>query len=155
MTFAISRGALETIVSTIRVSDDSLETGGALFGLDATDAVEHATTPGPAAIHRDRFFSRDLAHTESEASRLYRLDGSQWIGEWHTHPSMRLVPSELDVSTYARHLRDPELRFSRFLALICSTSDPVRIAAWSVQVVDGKILVLPAGLTSDKAGLET
>ncbi|TXK11139.1 hypothetical protein FVP99_17815 [Microbacterium wangchenii] len=143
MSLTISRQALRVIVDTIRDSDDSLETGGALFGPDTADVIEHATTPGPGAVHRPGFFSRDLAYTESEAARLYRLDGSQWIGEWHTHPSMRLHPSELDVSTYARHLLDPELRFQLFLALICSTSEPIRIAAWRVQIDGGRIEVLP------------
>jgi integrative and conjugative element protein (TIGR02256 family) len=133
---SIHRRALEVIAETVRASDPTLETGGALFGFDTSDVIDHATTPGPEAVHGPGFFSRDRGHTETEAERLYLLDGSQWIGEWHTHPSMQLVPSELDLSTYARHLLDPDLRFGRFLTLICSASEALRITAWHVRLVD-------------------
>lgn len=135
MTLRISTRALEVIVRTIREGDDGLETGGALFGPDAGDAIMHASTPGLGAVHSAAYFSRDRVHTEQEASRVYRLDSSQWIGEWHTHPTEDLMPSELDISTYVRHLRDAELRFHQFLALICSVSEPLEIASWRVHIV--------------------
>lgn len=139
MTLKISTRALEVIVRSIREGDDGLETGGALFGPDAGEVIMHASTPGPGAVHSAAYFSRDRAHTEIEASRVYRLDNSQWIGEWHTHPTMNLVPSELDLSTYVRHLQDPELRFHHFLALICSANEPLEIASWRIHIIHEQV----------------
>lgn len=133
--------ALEAIAETIRASSHALETGGALFGADAFDVIEHATTPGPNATHAPAYFSRDREHTEAESARLYRLDGSRWIGEWHTHPGAELVPSEVDLTTYVRHLKDPELRFDRFFALICSAREPIQVAAWRIRIISRQVTV--------------
>lgn len=142
----ITKNALATIVRTIRDSDHTKETGGALFGEELSNTVLHAITPGPRAIHEPAFFSRDLAHTAAESARLYQLDKSQWMGEWHTHPSMNLTPSELDIRTYARHVRDPELAFDSFVALVCSVDDPVRISAWSLLRTDEGLTLRAVGL---------
>lgn len=111
------------------------------FGADAFDVIEHATTPGPNATHAPAYFSRDREHTEAESARLYRLDGSRWIGEWHTHPGAELVPSEVDLTTYVRHLKDPELRFDRFFALICSAREPIQVAAWRIRIISRQVTV--------------
>lgn len=141
MPLTIHARALEAIADTIRGASDALETGGALFGADSVDVIEHATTPGPSAVHGPAYFSRDREHTEAESSRLYRLDGSRWIGEWHTHPATELIPSEVDLTTYVRHLKDPELRFDRFLALICSASEPIQVVAWRIRIISGQVTV--------------
>lgn len=112
------------IAQYARRSDDGLETGGALFGVDRADGVlelRHATDAGPNAVRRRDYFLRDLAYTEREADRLFALDGSEWVGEWHTHLGAALIPSVLDMTTYQRHLVDSELGFSRFAAVIVGT----------------------------------
>lgn len=141
MALKIRPRAVEAIAEVIRGGSGALETGGALFGSDSAEVIEHATTPGPKAIHGPANFSRDREHTKAESSRLYRLDRSRWIGEWHTHPATELIPSEVDLATYVRHLTDPELRFERFLALICSASAPIQVAAWRIRIVSGRVTV--------------
>ncbi len=104
-----------------RQSSDGLETGGALFGKATARGVReitHSCSAGPNADRRPDYFLRDLVHTQREALRLYQLDGSEWIGEWHTHPSGELLPSPRDLQTYLAHLGDPELEFSCFIALL-------------------------------------
>jgi proteasome lid subunit RPN8/RPN11 len=134
MRIPVAASALQFIASTIRTSDPHLETGGALFGPSDGSRVLHAVGPGPLAEHAPRYFRRDLAFTEREAKRLYRTDGSQWIGEWHTHVDVPPAPSDLDLDTYARHLVDRDLGFDRFVALIIATSGPQpTLAAWSLE----------------------
>ena len=121
-----------SIESTIAVSDPTLETGGALFGHERPLRITSAAGPGPNAIHQPQYFLRDLEYTQRAADRAYALDRSQWLGEWHTHPHGPSGPSTLDLTTYANHLGDAELRFECFITLIWSTATSSRVSAWSL-----------------------
>lgn len=127
--------ALRVITDESLRSLDGLETGGILLGHDerAQIGVVHAGDPGPAADRRRDRFLRDLAHAKTLAERGWMEDGSQWIGEWHTHPNGELAPSSADLRSYLRHLADPELRFTRFLAIIVTiTMERIAVAAWVI-----------------------
>jgi integrative and conjugative element protein (TIGR02256 family) len=113
-----------------------LEVGGALFGLETDEiAISHAVGPGPNAVRAQRFFSRDTQFTQAFADRLYLEDGSQWIGEWHTHPQGPAHPSELDLGTYAKHLDDPDLGLDWFVSVVVSPLSKTRevFTMWIVQ----------------------
>jgi len=129
-TVEISHHAPASIRATIARSDSTLETGGALFGHEHTLVVTSASGPGPNGVHHPGYFLRDLEHTQLAADRAYKVDRSQWIGEWHTHPSGSPEPSPLDLNTYISHLVDPELRFERFIAFIGSLNPRPRLSAW-------------------------
>lgn len=136
------------IASWAVASDDGLETGGALFGVERSDGtleIRHASDAGPNAERRRDFFARDLAYTDEHADRLFALDGSQWVGEWHTHPHADLLPSALDMTTYIHHLADEELGFQRFASIIVGSRDGgTRAMLWVVEgcVAVGQELVL-------------
>lgn len=133
LTVRITRAAVMSMRAAYGATRPDLETGGALFGAGELDAVRitAALGPGPNAVHEPSFFLRDLEYTQAAAEQLYRADGSQWIGEWHSHPSGQLMPSARDVETYARHLADPELDFRYFVALIASrTANDSTVTAW-------------------------
>jgi len=113
--------ALTSIQTYAKESDDGRETGGILLGRDPLNGpleVLHAGDAGPDAVRDARFFLRDLGHAQRLASQAFDKDGSMWIGEWHTHPVEEAVPSDRDLATYQSLLADPELAFTRFLALI-------------------------------------
>lgn len=56
-----------------------------------------------------------------------------WVGEWHTHPAAGLLPSNIDLRSYLRHLEDPELGFQEFLSLIIAGSEAgPGVAAWII-----------------------
>ncbi|MCR6491127.1 Mov34/MPN/PAD-1 family protein [Cellulomonas sp. P24] len=136
---SIPRSVLQGI---LRLADDGereLETGGILLGHEdepaSTTRVTTAGDPGPAAVRQPRFFSRDLQHSQQLADMAWRLDHSQWIGEWHTHPHGQPVPSRIDHHSYLRHVRDPELGFARFVSLLVAIGPQRRtlVAAWITE----------------------
>lgn len=118
-------------------SRDGLETGGILLGTDDGQEVviRHAGGPGPKARRESNRFLRDLTHAQQIAELAWKEDQSQWIGEWHTHPSGDLTPSNYDLEAYGRHLHDPELSFKRFLTIIVvlARTGEITAAAWIVD----------------------
>lgn len=120
----ITTTALAAITTEAEHSRDGRETGGILLGTDhAGDiTISIAGTPGTNAHRTSHSFHRDLDHANQLAATAWNTDCSQWIGEWHTHPSGNLTPSELDLTSYLRHVCDIELRFDRFVAIIVGPS---------------------------------
>lgn len=128
---------LHFIASEALRSHDGLETGGILLGTDDNQAIviHHAGGPGPKALRESHRFLRDLAHAQQLAEWAWMEDRSQWIGEWHTHPSGDLTPSCYDLDAYTRHLHDPELGFSRFISIIVglSPTGQVMLVPWVID----------------------
>lgn len=127
-----------TIERTAAEADDGAETGGILLGRvenDGTAHVRHAGTPGPAAIRTPNYFLRDLAHAQRLAEAAFRVDGSIWLGEWHTHPRTDAVPSPRDLHTYFTLLANPVLAFDVVLAIVIGPLFPAttttRVAGWA------------------------
>jgi integrative and conjugative element protein (TIGR02256 family) len=114
--------AARQLAALAPLADDGLETGGILLGADYGLAgpliVRQCGGPGPAAIRRRMYFRRDLAHAAALAEQAAALDGSAWIGEWHTHSAAMSEPSSRDLHTYRKLLLDPQLAFPRILAVI-------------------------------------
>jgi integrative and conjugative element protein (TIGR02256 family) len=142
--------------------DRTLETGGALFGFESAGviAVSAAVGPGANAIHEPRFFLRDLDHTRVAAAQIFESTGAQWIGEWHTHPNGQLEPSETDLTTYVRHLLDPELGLSAFVSIVVlfgSMRSEVELHCWCIEQLGTNFRVYKAELgepRSDPRGRE-
>jgi integrative and conjugative element protein (TIGR02256 family) len=134
----ISRSAIADIVSEATASVDGRETGGILLGRSQIDGVvvRHAGGPGPGASRTPDTFHRDLEFARALAADVWNRDGSQWVGEWHTHPSRNYSPSARDLSSYRAHLADDELGFTEFICLIVGvpsrTGTPV--AGWIVTL---------------------
>lgn len=125
---------------------DGCETGGILLGLDdgRTVSILEAGGPGPNATRGPKRFLRDLDHAQLLAASAWAKDGSQWIGEWHTHPGGKPIPSEIDLCSYHRHLLDPDLHLDRFIAIIVAldrTGNVVAVA-WLVNHEGARPLAL-------------
>lgn len=103
-------------------SADGRETGGILLGRGPDQSglirVVEAGDPGPLAIRRPDFFSRDTAHSERLAERAWKRERAQWVGEWHTHPTTGPQPSGRDLTAYAEVLGDATLGFAVFVVVI-------------------------------------
>jgi len=101
-------------------SQDGSETGGILLGFEETRSgsfwVTQAGGPGPKAERSPTFFCRDLDHAERLAERAFSIDGSQWIGDWHTHPCGPSALSQVDLRSYRKVLANSCLEV--FLAIL-------------------------------------
>ena len=142
----LTRPAFETIQQTCRAAHDGYETGGILLGHQHDDGrlvVTTAGDPGPHAVRHRASFRRDQAHAQALADAAWSLDRSVWIGDWHTHPRGPVQPSQADLATYLALLRDSELGFSTFLALIVlpGTSQP-NLVPWVITEGGGVCLPL-------------
>jgi integrative and conjugative element protein (TIGR02256 family) len=116
----LSHKALLKIEAEVARGGRVLETGGILLGHDSDGAprVTVAGGPGPKALREPLRFSRDLDHAERLAEHAWLESQAVWLGEWHTHPGGSPVPSDIDMTSYGRHLADSDLAFSRLVSLI-------------------------------------
>jgi len=132
----------ERIRLLARASHDGRETGGILLGhgpdREGLIEIAHVGDPGPRAERRSDFFLRDLHHSRRLAAQAWLADGSDWIGEWHTHPTGGPRPSLRDLRTYTRILTaTPALEV--FLALILTPAfdgcwSAPRTSQWLIRV---------------------
>jgi integrative and conjugative element protein (TIGR02256 family) len=133
----ITEKAIKSIAVEGLVSNDGLETGGILLGRDESGSITicQAGGPGPQAKRGPKRFDRDLEHAQKLADAAWKQHGWQWLGEWHTHPSGQLAPSELDLTSYLRHIQDPELNFKHFVSVIVRIGSAERFeaAAWVID----------------------
>jgi integrative and conjugative element protein (TIGR02256 family) len=132
----LRRSAIDAMIREVTTGDLEAETGGILLGRLELDGyfVSVAGGPGENAIHKRDYFLRDLPHAQSLATHAWNADRSQWIGDWHTHPHGPLIPSDADLRSYRRHLKDPELGLTSFLSLVARTTvQGVAVAAWAVS----------------------
>jgi proteasome lid subunit RPN8/RPN11 len=94
-------------------------------------------------------FVRDLAHSELLAEAAYHLDGSQWIGDWHTHLGGPARLSHIDLGSYRSVLNNSDLNlFLAIIALPGATSwQRPRLSCWAVSAkrVDPLALFDPLG----------
>lgn len=136
LTAHITPTALNLITTTSHQSSYGLETGGILLGRPhkSTLEIRWAGDPGPNAIRQPQYFLRDLEHAQGLADQAWQIDGSQWIGEWHTHPYGPVEPSITDVRTYKQLLQDQELGFDGFMSLIVTpTNLGHAVNAWHID----------------------
>jgi integrative and conjugative element protein (TIGR02256 family) len=139
-------------------SRDGNETGGALFGFDASEygppLISHALGPGPEALREPKLFVRDLDFTRRAAETIHQESAAQWIGEWHTHPAGHPEPSEADLVSYLRHLNDPELGFGMLISCIVVPTDPEWkgsvVVAWGVDQTSLRLLEIDVQEAADE-----
>ena len=138
----ITGHAYRQLVVEARHAEDGNETGGLLLGCDLGMGpgfvVQHCGDPGPNAVCQPANFARDLAHSTMLAERAAEIDGSVWIGEWHTHLVELRMPSPYDLLTYRVLLANREVDFPRLLSLIVLAAEDggwslPRVFAWSIS----------------------
>jgi integrative and conjugative element protein (TIGR02256 family) len=134
--------AYRQLVIEARRAEDGNETGGLLLGCDLGMGpgfvVRLCGDPGPNAVRQPANFARDLTHSIMLAERAAEIDGSVWIGEWHTHLAELPMPSAYDLLTYRGLLANREVDFPRLLSLIVLAAEdggwsPPRIFGWSIS----------------------
>lgn len=113
------------------------EVGGQIFGeqLAPSDfvATELTFQKRPGSLAR---FVVDLIQAARDAIRFFdrtehRYARFNYIGEWHSHPSFEVRPSDVDLTAMRRLVRDPSFR-GRFAVLMITRLDSDRLTcgAW-------------------------
>ncbi|MBE7955738.1 Mov34/MPN/PAD-1 family protein [Microbacterium sp. R1] len=153
-TIILAATALRMISAEAIISLDGAETGGILLGPTPSDdsevVVQHAGGPGPDAFRAPTRFDRDLRYAQRLADYAWHVDGSQWVGEWHTHPTGPMTPSDRDLASYYAHLSDAELGFRQFVCVIVAIRDDrsATLSGWIVRPAGVLAARLIAGGTS-------
>lgn len=141
----ITAAAWETIQQEVAAETDGLETGGILLGHDLGDTlhITMAGDPGPRAKRTSDRFLRDRDHAARLADLAWKTDRAQWLGEWHTHPATPPVPSPIDLTSYARHLQDPDLNFNRFVSVIIGLNEQDQTVGAGWMITDYAATLVP------------
>jgi integrative and conjugative element protein (TIGR02256 family) len=82
---------------------DDIETGGILVGRYSPDLagaiVREATQPPPDSRRGRSWFERGCAGLREMLQRRWRSrERTHYVGEWHFHPAMEVIPSRDDFS---------------------------------------------------------
>lgn len=97
-----TKQALQMFQSEIELFG-SIETGGVLLGYIKDDLliIEKASNGGSNAIHEEFYFRADPHYVDMFIDMEIANSGNKlrYIGEWHTHPQINPIPSELDLQS--------------------------------------------------------
>lgn len=94
---SIVPGARAALLAHVR-AEPARETGGILIGYPAgtTLCVTGVSPPGPRAIKRRYYFSRDTKFLQGWLERRYATAQHDYVGEWHVHHALDAPPSCVD-----------------------------------------------------------
>lgn len=93
-----------------QLENDNHEAGGVLLGryiLESSDVVVDQITEPTLSDLRSRFgFTRNTeGHQELVSQAWHESEGTcHYLGEWHTHPELKPMPSRVDVTNWKRLL---------------------------------------------------
>jgi integrative and conjugative element protein (TIGR02256 family) len=115
----VSFSALERIKSLVGLSSGA-ETGGILVGRNIGRDIEvtDASDPGPNAKQTATHFLRDTAYCREFLARCYKENGTDYVGEWHSHVVGLRTLSAGDINTLIGILIDPDYDFVSFVILL-------------------------------------
>lgn len=112
----------------------SNEIGGQIFGeqLAPAEFVAIELTVQRRRGSFARFFV-DLVQAARDALRFFdrtehRYERFNYVGEWHSHPSFAVRPSDTDVQTMQELVRDPQFR-GNFAVLMITRLDKGELSA--------------------------
>jgi integrative and conjugative element protein (TIGR02256 family) len=114
--------ALATIERFRQTGNLAPEAGGMLLATIEPDLVRVVQATEPAATdRRSRFaFIPTLGHQQRIIDKQFR-SGLHFIGEWHTHPELRPIPSSVDLRSMADCFRESRHQLASLVMLILGT----------------------------------
>jgi integrative and conjugative element protein (TIGR02256 family) len=115
------------------------ETGGILAGYVADDmlTITRASPPGPRAVHRPRFFSRDSDFLQGWIDRVSAASNGaeDYVGEWHVHLAVDAPPSGVDRHSLYRIARQRNYPTEEPILIIAEVGPATwRPRAWAFRV---------------------
>jgi len=107
------------------------ETGGILLGATIEPGlvkITKASPPGPRAVHRRFYFSRDTRFLQHWLDDEYDRSGGEedYVGEWHVHRALDAPPSCVDRRSLWRIARKDNYATDEPVLLIVEDKPPDR-----------------------------
>jgi len=112
------------------------ETGGILIGYVGDNGdyvITHITGPGMEASHGRFRFKPDHAYQQATINRIFEetSGGSDYLGDWHTHPSGGCSMSWLDHRTLQRIGTTSGINISfPVMMIVCDGREKWGVSAW-------------------------
>lgn len=131
-----------------------LETGGALFGYWAGEAVVVVAATGPGSgRRRRRSFVADHDHTQRAIDHFFEQSGGahHYLGSWHTHPTGPLAPSPRDLDTLQQMRRQPELILPRPVVVVVQPDAALARGQVSATTISDSGAPIPLDVAIDNA----
>lgn len=130
-----------------------METGGLLLGRADDDlmVVTHVVGPGPQALHQRHRFEPDTDWQANGVARIWAAHpGTEYLGDWHTHPGGKPRPSTLDRETLEEIAAYPAARQSRPAMLILAFGRNGRVTPGAVRLGKrARVHDLPVNIVED------
>lgn len=111
----------------------NVETGGVLIGAKCYIEqdpkpcliITHATLPGPKAVKKLAFFDRDTEYCTELVQCYFEFSEGKlnYVGEWHSHTTRNVKPSELDHSSLQKIVLDKKYVVDFPVSIIQSAID--------------------------------
>ena len=100
------------------------EAGGQLFARFEKDVISivHATGPRKRGGRRTRFSFRPSRRIEAKEIDESFAEGMHFVGDWHTHPQARPVPSQCDLNSMAECYQNSRHELDAFVMIIVGTA---------------------------------
>ena len=113
-----------------------VEAGGQLFVTLQEQTITVVCATGPRRSDR-RLRTSYLPNRQAERREIQRFfrKGLHYIGDWHTHPESRPVPSRTDLDNFAEMVRLSRHHFGGFVMIVVGTSTPPE--AFHVSICNG------------------
>ena len=106
-----------------QIAANSSEAGGQLFAgfRNTIIRVELATGPRASDYRSRSSFIPNRAAERREIRRISK-DGLHYVGDWHTHPELIPVPSQIDITSFQDMYRKSRHRPTWFVMVIVGTA---------------------------------
>ena len=103
----------------------SKEAGGQLFASLDHNRIQIERATGPRSTDRRslRTFIPNRLAERREIKRLFK-QGLHYVGDWHTHPDPRPLPSGTDIHSFQDMFRKSHHKLASFVMVIVGTAEP-------------------------------
>lgn len=121
----ISDGVLEHLMKNKQKGLFATETGGQLFAEFSKEAITivHASGPRIQDKRRTRFSFAPSRQVETKEIDAFFKRGLHFVGDWHTHPESRPIPSQLDLESMAKCYLESIHNLDAFVMIIVGTDE--------------------------------
>lgn len=134
----VARPAALALMLGCTVESRELETGGILIGKYCEDhciaVIEEATPVPPDSTRNGSSFVRGTSGLRSRLREAWQR-GSYYLGEWHSHPKSKPLPSDTDKATLASIASNPNMHCTNPVLFIIGGEERMHVSTWHAGVL--------------------